>query len=84
MMNICPVCNFNNLYEDPYDDDGNGSYEICQSCGFQFGYDDYPDRLSGQFAWRENWIEKGYPWYSKSRLAPHGWSGKKQLEYKRE
>lgn len=80
MEYTCPVCNYKGLYEAPYNTDGYGSDEICPCCGFQFGYDDYPNKIEGQKKWRLNWINSGYPWFSKSRLAPNGWDGKKQLE----
>ncbi len=41
--NMCPVCGYKNLYEPAYQPTpkGNlGSYEICPSCGFQFGVTD--------------------------------------------
>ena len=79
---ICPVCYYKGLYEEPYDIDGYGSDEICPCCGFQFGCDDFPDKSAGQLNWRNKWIEKGYPWFSKSRVAPSWWDGKKQLEGK--
>ncbi len=36
----CPVCGFMGLAKKPYDSNLSGSGEICQCCGFQFGYDD--------------------------------------------
>ena len=35
----CPVCGSPELNIAPYDEDGQGSFEMC-SCGFEFGYDD--------------------------------------------
>jgi hypothetical protein len=77
---ICPVCNYNNLLEPPYSKGGNGSHEICPSCGFQFGYRDFPDKEEGIKKWRENWINNGYPWHSRRRLPPDGWDPRKQIE----
>ena len=37
--NTCPVCNYDGLFDPPYDENGYGSYEICPCCGFQFGLD---------------------------------------------
>lgn len=48
MMYTCPVCNYNELDEPPYNTHGYGSDEICPCCVFQFGYDDYPDKEDGQ------------------------------------
>ena len=65
---VCPVCGYDDLYEQAYDAEGWGSFEICPCCGFQFGYDDYPDKEEGVARWRQEWAEKGKPWFSKSRL----------------
>ena len=48
-QNICPVCNYDGLFDPPYDENGYGSYEICPCCGFQFGLDDYPDNNRDRF-----------------------------------
>ena len=37
---VCVVCGFNDLDAEPITESG-GSYEICPSCGFQFGNDDF-------------------------------------------
>lgn len=71
MKHICPVCEFDGLYEEPYSEIGGGSYEICPSCGFQFGYDDFPDKEDLITKWRDNWIKNGKPWYSKYRAPEH-------------
>ena len=52
MINVCPVCNYNGLYHPPYNQDGDGSYEICPCCGFQLGYDDFPDKEECYKRWR--------------------------------
>ena len=45
----CPVCGYRKLREKPRTYDGGGSFEICPSCGFQFGVsdDDLPDARDG-------------------------------------
>ncbi len=75
----CPVCNYDRLFKSPYSKNGSGSYEICPCCGFQFGYDDYPNKEETQVKWRKNWIRDKYPWYSKTRLPPDDWNPKKQI-----
>jgi len=70
MDNICPVCGFAGLYEPSYDARGYGSYEICPSCGFEFGLDDDPDRESAHRAWRARWAEEGCTWFSSTRKPP--------------
>jgi len=72
MDNTCPVCGFAGLYDPPYDTQGNGSYEICPACGFEFGLDDDPDRELAHLAWRTQWAEDGCPWFSSVRRSPEG------------
>lgn len=67
MKNICPICNYDGLYEPPYDEDGIGSYEICLCCGLQFGYDDFPNKDELIKLWRQKWIDGGRKWFSKCR-----------------
>jgi hypothetical protein len=76
---VCPVCNYDGLFEKPYNSEGYGSDEICPCCGYQFGYDDYPDPKTGQREWRKKWIDEGYKWFSRGRKPPEGWDAKKQL-----
>jgi hypothetical protein len=73
----CPVCGFE-LDEPPYSSDGHGLFEICPSCGFQFGVTDNDLGISFH-EWRELWIAKGMPWNSKGRAAPEGWNPEAQL-----
>ncbi|MDL2302256.1 hypothetical protein LJC58_07870 [Lachnospiraceae bacterium OttesenSCG-928-D06] len=75
----CPVCNYDGLFEAPYDDDGVGSYEICPCCGFEFGCDDFPEKEKQQYMWKQNWIDGGCVWFSKSRKPPQGWDLHMQL-----
>lgn len=77
-MNVCPVCKYDDLFEQPYNEKGVGSDEICPCCGFQFGYDDYPNKSEAYLKWRRDWINNGCKWFSKSRLPPKGWSANKQ------
>jgi hypothetical protein len=55
---VCPVCGYPDLTEPPRSPDGGGSYEICYSCGFEFGVTD--DDLGFTYeSWRSRWIERG-------------------------
>jgi hypothetical protein len=55
---ICPVCEFNGLKEEAFGPDNEPSYEICPSCGFEFGFDGGND--PGKFKeFRERWIKNG-------------------------
>lgn len=79
MLHKCPICNFKGLYQAPYNIQGVGSDEICPCCGFQYGYDDYPDKKMAQLEWRKKWAEGGFQWFSKTRITVEGWDGYKQL-----
>jgi hypothetical protein len=76
--NTCPVCGYPELTEPPRTEEGGGSYEICYSCGFEFGVTDsdlgYTDER-----WRRDWISRGMPWSSVSRPQPDGWNPEQQL-----
>jgi len=37
---VCPVCGHPGLEDPPRMPSGGGSYEICWSCGFEFGWTD--------------------------------------------
>jgi len=73
----CPVCGYPDLTE-PTRSHGGGSYEICPSCGFQFGVSDDSDGISYD-EWRESWIDQGMPWNSKGIKPPMNWSPQHQL-----
>jgi hypothetical protein len=79
MKSICIVCGYDGLFEPPYDSDG-----ICPCCSFHYGFDDDIeaglDRSKTYITWREEWINKSYPWFSTGRRPPHNWNGRNQLE----
>jgi hypothetical protein len=77
----CPVCGYPELQESPRSPrTGGGSYEICPSCGFQFGVTD-DDRGIGYEDWRTRWIEKGMPWDSAGiEEPPPHWDPHEQLK----
>jgi hypothetical protein len=74
---MCPVCGYPDLPEPSYSY-GAGSYQICPSCGFQFGVSDDNAGISFE-EWRESWIEQGTPWSSKGIPPPDGWNPKEQI-----
>lgn len=76
---ICPVCGYPDLLEAPRSESGGGSYEICPSCGFQFGVSDDDERMSYD-QWRIRWIGKGMPWSSAAMRPPQEWNPSKQLK----
>ena len=77
----CPVCGYPELQESPRSPrTGGGSYEICPSCGFQFGVTD-DDEGIGYEEWRTRWIEKGMPWDSAGiEEPPPHWDPQEQLK----
>lgn len=78
MRHLCPVCGFRGLIEAPRSLSGGGSYEICPSCGFEFGVSD--DDLGHSYeSWREAWIAKGMKWYSRGLKQPAEWNPKQQV-----
>lgn len=76
----CPACGYPDLDEAPRSPrSGGGSYEICPSCGFQFGVTD-DDRGISYERWRARWIERGMPWRGRGGQGPPaGWDPKEQL-----
>ena len=77
MAHKCPVCGYPKLKEEPRTESTGGSFEICPSCGFQFGVTD--DDAGFTYAtWREKWRDSGMRWSSSSKR-PKGWNPATQL-----
>lgn len=75
----CPVCAWPDLRETPRPKAGGGSFEICPSCGFQFGVSD-DDRGHTFAGWRRAWAKAGMPWSGKGQPAPKNWDPAAQLK----
>lgn len=73
----CPVCGYPGLTEPPYDQHGCASFDICPSCGIEFGYDD-AKRSHDEL--RAAWLAAGAPWRSRTTAPPPAWSPARQLE----
>jgi hypothetical protein len=73
----CPVCGYLGLDEPPRTEESGASYEICPSCGFEFGVTD-DDRGLSYEQWRREWIGGGMRWWSRRRQ-PTGWDPRAQL-----
>ena len=71
MNYTCPVCGYNRLDLPPSD------FNICPSCGTEFGYDDFEYSI-GKLTNR--WIGSGMQWWSDSIPAPEGWNPYVQLQ----
>lgn len=81
MPYICPVCGYPDLDEPPRSPlSGGGSYEICHSCGYEFGVDD-DDRGISYEDWLKQWIEDGMPWRSMDIPPPPGWNPSEQIKH---
>jgi hypothetical protein len=80
LTHTCPVCGYPALREPPRSPkSGGGSYEICPSCGFQFGVTDDDKGISHE-KWREDWIYRGMPWDGHDiGSPPANWNPKQQL-----
>jgi hypothetical protein len=66
---VCPVCGYPGLTEEPWTigpEHDSPSYEICPSCGTEFGYTDFrpgrAERRERQRELRSTWIAAGRPW----------------------
>ncbi len=73
----CPVCGFLELHDPPRSAAGGASYEICPSCGFQFGVSD-DDRGETYAEWRRRWLADGMPWRG-AQSPPKGWNPDDQI-----
>lgn len=77
---VCPVCGFPGLDESPRSASGGASYEICPSCGFEFGVSD-EDLGFTYDEWRARWIAHGMAWDSADiEPPPDGWDPREQLK----
>jgi hypothetical protein len=65
------------LREPPRSKRSGGSFEICPSCGFQFGVTDDDQGLSYE-QWRKTWRDGGMKW-SSQRTPPADWDPSAQL-----
>src|SRR5579872_991515 len=73
----CPVCGYDGLSYGPLRH-GTDSFEICPSCGFEFGFSDGVKGETYELH-RQKWIDAGCRWWSRSRKAPPNWDPVAQL-----
>ncbi len=74
---MCPVCGFPDLDELPYDSQGCASFNICPSCGVEFGYDNSGASFEEL---RRRWIDGGMLWFSQANKPPRNWDPVQQLK----
>lgn len=76
---MCPVCGYLGLHLPPRDSDGVGNYDICRSCGFEFGVSDDDEGYTYE-TYRAEWIARGMSWWAGSiQPPPEGWDPDAQL-----
>ena len=70
-INHCPVCGFNS--DESYNSvtELRCSYDICNCCGCEFGYDD-------TIQFYDNWVSAGCIWFN-SKVKPADWSIESQI-----
>ena len=66
---MCPVCGYN--MQDPPRD-----YNICPSCGTEFGVSDVDASVQEL---RAAWLKTGARWWSDTECVPEGWNPASQL-----
>lgn len=76
----CPVCGYSGLDEPAYSPKtGLGSYQICPSCGYEYGVTDEDSGISHD-EWRKRWVEAGMPWRDEGvSEPPPNWDPRAQL-----
>lgn len=76
MIELCRVCGFQQAAP-PWGDDGTTpSFEICDCCGVEFGYEDATRESAVRF--RQRWLASGAPWF-RPGAKPSSWSLEHQL-----
>jgi hypothetical protein len=74
----CRVCGLVTPEFAPWGSDGqHPSYEFCDCCGVQFGYEDcLPSSIQN---YRQKWLANGAVWFKPDKK-PAGWSLEEQLK----
>lgn len=80
MLNNLHRCRVCGLLQDeaPWGEDGcSASFNICDCCGTEFGYEDAT--LIGILRKRERWLADGAQWFS-PKATPSDWNLQEQLQ----
>jgi hypothetical protein len=73
----CRVCGYDQGFE-PWGEDGETpTFDICDCCGVQFGYEDCNELYVNKF--RQEWINNGTKWFTPHDKPP-GWSLEEQMK----
>src|SRR5215472_15056459 len=70
LKNMCPVCGYE--MDDPPRD-----YNICPSCGTEFGLNDANTSIADL---RSAWLATGPKWWSPTDPAPNDWNPLEQVQ----
>jgi hypothetical protein len=73
---VCLVCGYSELTK-PYGDYLRPSYEICPTCGYQYGYHDY---FQTPINYRKRWIDEGANWWAHGGPIESNWNARQQLK----
>ncbi|MBM3202167.1 MAG: hypothetical protein FJZ56_07160 [Chlamydiae bacterium] len=74
---ICRVCGFKHK-EPIWGKEGNcPTYQICDCCGVEFGYQDCSLQAIREF--RKNWVKRGCCWEN-DKIRPRSWSIEEQMK----
>ena len=74
---FCRVCGFSHDIPPWGEDDHTPSFEICECCGVEFGYEDCTAQSASKY--RSEWISNGAQWNDESER-PAGWVLEEQLK----
>ncbi len=72
LIKICPVCDYDSLFEPPYDIMGYPSHKICPCCGYEFGFDVSSNGDTFE-EYRNMWIAGGFKYVRKKRTIKEGY-----------
>lgn len=73
---ICRICGLIHTFCPWGEDNLTASFEICDCCGVEFGYEDC--NIIAVKNYRQEWLDKGAQWFHKE-YEPSDWSLDKQL-----
>ena len=76
-LKCCRVCGLEYSDYYPWGEDGrSATYNICDCCGCEFGYDDDESASDkGIFVYRQEWFNKGVPLFNpESKYLPKQWT----------
>lgn len=75
--NNCRVCGLKQPYPQYGENGKTPTYEICDCCGVEFGYEDMTPSSAEKF--RNMWLQNGAKWF-RATAKPNNWSIGRQLQ----